>query len=100
MIRRPPRSTLFPYTTLFQTAPPYGRAPGVSRAAGRWPCRRWPMPDGAPRTCRTGLAGLLEHLGNEALAAVFWSAGADAEIVVAAGGHYFSPRKLPRSPSC
>src|SRR3712207_6890668 len=26
MIRRPPRSTLFPYTTLFRSAP--GRAPG------------------------------------------------------------------------
>src|SRR3712207_9428365 len=27
MIRRPPRSTLFPYTTLFRSAPP-GRSPG------------------------------------------------------------------------
>src|SRR3712207_7031134 len=25
MIRRPPRSTLFPYTTLFRSAPPCGR---------------------------------------------------------------------------
>src|SRR3712207_6993981 len=25
MIRRPPRSTLFPYTTLFRSAPPDGR---------------------------------------------------------------------------
>src|SRR5258708_23098586 len=34
MIRRPPRSTLFPYTTLFRSAPGYaplygGAAPGV-----------------------------------------------------------------------
>src|SRR6266581_4474488 len=39
MIRRPPRSTLFPYTTLFRscpTAPP---------ACGRWPARtRAPLP--------------------------------------------------------
>src|SRR3712207_7149735 len=28
MIRRPPRSTLFPYTTLFRSVP--GRGPGVS----------------------------------------------------------------------
>src|SRR3712207_8749060 len=30
MIRRPPRSTLFPYTTLFRSAPwhAHGRAPG------------------------------------------------------------------------
>src|SRR3712207_7434958 len=30
MIRRPPRSTLFPYTTLFRSA----RAPGLRRAEG------------------------------------------------------------------
>src|SRR5262252_10311807 len=29
MIRRPPRSTLFPYTTLFRPAGPAGRAPGA-----------------------------------------------------------------------
>src|SRR3712207_8198042 len=31
MIRRPPRSTLFPYTTLFRSA-----TGGSARAAGRW----------------------------------------------------------------
>src|SRR5216684_5736070 len=36
MIRRPPRSTLFPYTTLFRS-----RAPAFST----W-CRRWPRPRG------------------------------------------------------
>src|SRR3712207_7926472 len=39
MIRRPPRSTLFPYTTLFRSGHPVGRrSPGVGRgqpAAGR-----------------------------------------------------------------
>src|SRR6266536_5959052 len=39
MIRRPPRSTLFPYTTLFRSSPsrcrPRGRAP-------RWRCRAPP----------------------------------------------------------
>src|SRR5256885_8138398 len=29
MIRRPPRSTLFPYTTLFRSATRYGREPGL-----------------------------------------------------------------------
>src|SRR5438270_10495011 len=35
MIRRPPRSTLFPYTTLFRSLPPNGRAccSAVSAAA-------------------------------------------------------------------
>src|SRR3712207_8707680 len=38
MIRRPPRSTLFPYTTLFRSDPPQRGAGGVhrpARAAGR-----------------------------------------------------------------
>src|SRR3712207_7289230 len=30
MIRRPPRSTLFPYTTLFRSAPPAGRRGSAS----------------------------------------------------------------------
>src|SRR3712207_9360107 len=33
MIRRPPRSTLFPYTTLFRSAPPRGR-PRSARRGG------------------------------------------------------------------
>src|SRR2546430_8089512 len=33
MIRRPPRSTLFPYTTLFRSLP--GRARRAARGAGR-----------------------------------------------------------------
>src|SRR2546425_7708265 len=32
MIRRPPRSTLFPYTTLFRSGPGGGGAPGARRA--------------------------------------------------------------------
>src|SRR3712207_7270251 len=43
MIRRPPRSTLFPYTTLFRSAPrrPARAAPPTSspRRAGRPPAR-------------------------------------------------------------
>src|SRR3712207_7772600 len=33
MIRRPPRSTLFPYTTLFRSPPTRRRRPGVRRSA-------------------------------------------------------------------
>src|SRR2546430_11950336 len=33
MIRRPPRSTLFPYTTLFRSLRPYGREPQVPAGA-------------------------------------------------------------------
>src|SRR2546422_6035773 len=35
MIRRPPRSTLFPYTTLFRSTRPLIRK-GWVKAAGRW----------------------------------------------------------------
>src|SRR5438309_8593408 len=38
MIRRPPRSTLFPYTTLFRSAQPPHRGRG-GRRSGRPPCR-------------------------------------------------------------
>src|SRR3989442_9441062 len=38
MIRRPPRSTLFPYTTLFRSSSPTSpsRAPSTKRACGIW----------------------------------------------------------------
>src|SRR2546427_2904417 len=38
MIRRPPRSTLFPYTTLFRSAPRVSAAaPTLSCACSSWP---------------------------------------------------------------
>src|SRR2546422_6790910 len=51
MIRRPPRSTLFPYTTLFRSGPPVPAAPGHSGALGlpeRGQFRAGPL----PRTAR------------------------------------------------
>src|SRR2546427_2662024 len=64
MIRRPPRSTLFPYTTLFRSAAalprlvhllPAGPAEGEASAAAPWPC---PFGHGAlqrrlPARCRS-----------------------------------------------
>src|SRR5207248_8653307 len=47
MIRRPPRSTLFPYTTLFRSRPA-GRAPGSLRGAG--PARDGERLDGRARS--------------------------------------------------
>src|SRR3712207_7165911 len=35
MIRRPPRSTLFPYTTLFRSGPAGGRGAGLGHGRGR-----------------------------------------------------------------
>src|SRR3989454_6074687 len=39
MIRRPPRSTLFPYTTLFRSR--HGQALGARRVPGTAPGRPW-----------------------------------------------------------
>src|SRR5438105_10667288 len=40
MIRRPPRSTLFPYTTLFRSCHPGGRVGALPRAYRGLPARR------------------------------------------------------------
>src|SRR5438552_8998057 len=42
MIPPPPRSTLFPYTTLFRSPPEASALPSAPVAAGRGPGRRWP----------------------------------------------------------
>src|SRR2546427_2120441 len=52
MIRRPPRSTLFPYTTLFRSPAAAGgavvrRAPAPQEDQGRVAVRRRPAPRGA-----------------------------------------------------
>src|SRR2546430_13378611 len=47
MIRRPPRSTLFPYTTLFRSTPTWGEA---RRSAPR----AWPADRRTPDTARCG----------------------------------------------
>src|SRR3712207_9020862 len=57
MIRRPPRSTLFPYTTLFRSsrsrcgtpAPPPRRSPTPPGTAACWPSIR-PRPAPPPRS--------------------------------------------------
>src|SRR2546427_4727386 len=59
MIRRPPRSTLFPYTTLFRSSLSR-RAVGASR--GRWR-RRAPTSDQPPATSRRG-PGRVAHVAR------------------------------------
>src|SRR5687767_15559071 len=52
MIRRPPRSTLFPYTTLFRSPPDRARCRGVLR------CLRWHSPvRDFQRSVSAGIAG-------------------------------------------
>jgi len=39
MIRRPPRSTLFPYTTLFRSLPDVSHTDGLERRPGEYAAR-------------------------------------------------------------
>src|SRR5256885_9620032 len=56
MIRRPPRSTLFPYTTLFRS----DRC-GARRAATERDARSWRRAPGSRRYCRAPLETLAEE---------------------------------------
>src|SRR3712207_7778483 len=49
MIRRPPRSTLFPYTTLFRSPSCAEDQPSRSRRSSRRPLRRHPLHHAEPR---------------------------------------------------
>src|SRR3712207_7359703 len=63
MIRRPPRSTLFPYTTLFRSAHAHGDGCEERRAQGEG---EEPGADGSLRLAEGGehvLGGLLQHVG-------------------------------------
>src|SRR2546426_10631563 len=68
MIRRPPRSTLFPYTTLFRSLWPTALGAGLvglllALNAGGWRGRVWPRP--APRRALAVLP--LENLSGDSL---------------------------------
>src|SRR5258707_8573605 len=62
MIRRPPRSTLFPYTTLFRSIPAERPRTQVHRPPTSWPrpgsCCKPPPP---PRPCRLPQPRSEEH---------------------------------------
>src|SRR3712207_6902416 len=66
MIRRPPRSTLFPYTTLFRSLRPHGRGPGPHAGLPAAPApverqrsaaRRFGAGEEPSVACRVGSAG-------------------------------------------
>src|SRR3712207_7451633 len=54
MIRRPPRSTLFPYTTLFRSPQ---RPPTTTARTSATPRRRSPLPRAPARLRRAALSG-------------------------------------------
>src|SRR5258707_11809731 len=53
MIRRPPRSTLFPYTTLFRSPAACGTAPCRPGPGGTWRRPAWGGPAGRRRGRRS-----------------------------------------------
>src|SRR5256885_5218996 len=57
MIRRPPRSTLFPYTTLFRSVSARGRS---NRAHAQWGIARW-LGQGPAEFCRGSERRSEEH---------------------------------------
>src|SRR5699024_12513490 len=59
MLRPPPSSTLFPYTTLFRSAPP--ERPGRSCPGAAPPLRRAPAPGSVPGPVPEGLPRSEEH---------------------------------------
>src|SRR5262245_64659895 len=59
MIRRPPRSTLFPYTTLFRSVPGTTSAAGRPTAAAAPAADAGPAPDGDRKSTRLNSS----HLG-------------------------------------
>src|SRR5947207_3845962 len=63
MIRRPPRSTLFPYTTLFRSR---SRAPARARSSSSIPCGQGRRRSGARRaTCTTRRSRSLSSRSEE-----------------------------------
>src|SRR2546422_2082595 len=63
MIRRPPRSTLFPYTTLFRS--PHGDAAAAGRRSGRGAVARAARAEDPERLPRRGTARRSEEHTSE-----------------------------------
>src|SRR5438093_7888653 len=61
MVRRPPRSTLFPYTTLFRSSRNVGRNPAVHNRASSTPAVSASTPAIHNWTCRTESVRSEEH---------------------------------------
>src|SRR2546422_3300653 len=64
MIRRPPRSTLFPYTTLFRSSSPSWRAP-PSRRGSPGPGWTTGSEDMTTSDREPGVAGAIESRGED-----------------------------------
>src|SRR2546422_8034055 len=93
MIRRPPRSTLFPYTTLFRSREPLGRGGERGEAGARGPLDHGGSgagPDGSggeggPERLATPQAGLAVAIRKRRK--LSWNGGAQAVLTVPMSPH-------------
>src|SRR2546429_6563927 len=102
MIRRPPRSTLFPYTTLFRSRVRGRHLPGEPVAAARSPARRdaaRPVPPAAPPQSGAllGIPRLRGPGGGELLPRALPARGTGRRGRDAADQGDASPGTLPRA---
>src|SRR3712207_2772517 len=86
MIRRPPRSTLFPYTTLFRTVRVRGRAGSAEVAVG----------DGAPVAARAHQDGDRLWVSLDGLTLDYDVVHSGGTVWLAADGHVTSLREHER----
>src|SRR3712207_6136224 len=88
MIRRPPRSTLFPYTTLFRSGPGEilirVRAAGVNRPDILQRRGLYPPPPGGPATLGLEVAGEVVSVGE---GAGRWREGDRVTALLGGGGY-------------
>src|SRR3712207_2698399 len=100
MIRRPPRSTLFPYTTLFRSGPagpsmePLGPARGRARGARLLPGRLVTLLQRAAGQLRRGVRGVREARG-----AGRWHKRGPTRAQRADGGEAPPPLPAPERPA-
>src|SRR2546430_13636011 len=106
MIRRPPRSTLFPYTTLFRSCPPFLRAgserngdqrPVARQAALSVPKALTPEQRAFLEENRFAVVGTVNPDGSPHLAVMWYLLDGDEVVVNSAQGR-IKDRNLSRDP--
>src|SRR3712207_8876563 len=94
MIRRPPRSTLFPYTTLFRSEMAMGDV-GVAAA----PCGQPPQESGSPDACSSERRREPQPLAAVGLAVLRRRAGGDPhQPVLVPGVEHAAGRRVQQHP--
>src|SRR5258708_29724247 len=95
MIRRPPRSTLFPYTTLFRSVEEGSRAPPLGHILGGYPSDRFAAAANCPspeKKSREGVPSNRSVLHRETVP----EGSAGRAWLMAGGGTPFHRRPTPQ----